>query len=248
MASFYPRHHSWEEDIESCNYVFDIERVIGYSLSNNALERDRCLWLARELSKETCGFDTLRVATLAGHEQSEIFANPLVDFNLGQRASYVVSKSILSSKTHSELNRQLQHNLSVHQALLHEAEGLLVKEIVQRAQERQKIVNRKTPNQGVSNRLKNLFLSVRVKVKDFQLNRKFEDYLGQKHFQKVYFQYKNNADRITTPYAGWYNYWIPDLDFNVVKRQLIPPQEAPKHLTAAKVLATYGLNHKRILN
>ena len=225
MASFYPKHHSWEEDIENCKFVFDIEEMIQYVLRNNSFERDRCLNLARELSKEACGRETLRVATLTGYEASKSFAKPIVDLNLAFRASYIVAKSVLSSKVNPELNKQLEHNLAIHEALLNEAENLLVNKILQLAQQRQTLLKQKVTNQGIINKLKNLFLGLKVKAKDSQLDSKFQEYLGQKHFQKVSLKYKEVTDRIIAPYFGWYSYSVPPLDFKVVKRQLIPLQD-----------------------
>ena len=221
LASFYPKHHEWEENIESCELAGNVEEMVRYVLRNNGFERDRCLRLARELTNETSGIDTLRIATLTGYERSESFASPVVDLNLGFRASYIVSKSVLGPKMNSDLNHQIADNLAIHQVLLNEAEDLLAMQITEIEQQREKLLKQKVTNQGIVNKLKNAFLFFRIKTKELRLNSKYQVYFQEKHFQKVAKKYKETTDEIISPYAGWYNYSVPTLDFTVVKRQLI---------------------------
>ena len=220
-ASFYPKHHQWEESIDSCELVGNVEEMIGCVLRNNGFERDRCLRLARALSNETSGRDTLRVATLTGYEASKSFAKPIVDLNLGFRASYIISKSVLGPKMNSDLNNQIANNLAVHQILLNEAEDLLATQITELEQQREKLLKKKVTSQGIVNKLKNVFLFVRIKTKELQLNSKYQVYFQKKHFQKVAKKYKETTDEILARYVGWYNYSVPALDFTAVKRQLV---------------------------
>ena len=84
MASFYPGHHSWEESIENCNWISNLDEIIHYWLRDNSFERNRCLGLANALSQDVQGKDgTMHVATLSGHEALQTFAKPIIDFNLG---------------------------------------------------------------------------------------------------------------------------------------------------------------------
>ena len=58
---------------------------------------------------------TLNIATLSGHEALQTFAKPIIDFNLGFRASYLVTKSVLSPRSNSHLDLALKQTLGYHE-------------------------------------------------------------------------------------------------------------------------------------
>ena len=72
------------------------------------------------------------------------------------------------------------------------------------------------------------FLSLRVKVKELHLNNKYNGYIQKKHLLKVYSNYRNETGGIISPHIGWYNYFIPELNLNVVKNELIPIQDSSR--------------------
>lgn len=157
MASFYPKHQSWEEDIEYANFTNDLEKTITYYLSNKWYERDRCLRLANTLSKKAEGRDnTLYVATLSGHAASKSFAKPIVDLNLALRASYIVTESVLSSKNCPALENKLRDLHSNYEALMRTAEEELSNKIVRLANERDDLKKRKVPQSGIVSKIKEL--------------------------------------------------------------------------------------------
>ncbi len=226
MASFYPRHKSWEQDIEDSNYVYNLEEKINYYLRNNEYQRARCLWLADALSREIQGKNnTLYVATLTGQEASKSFAKPIIDFNLGLRASYVVSKSVLSPKNCPTLETQLEDVLSNHETLLRNAEIELSEQISRLIEERDQLISKKVPPTGIVSKIKNWLLGVRIELKNDAAISKYKGYASRKHLEKVANFYRKATDSIVSPYVGWYNFQVPQINIGIVKRDLLSIQE-----------------------
>ena len=204
MASFYPKHQSWEEDIEYANFTHDLETTINYSLGNNWYERDRCLRLANILSNKAQGRDdTLYMATLSGRAASKSFAKPVVDLNLGLIASYVVTESVLSSKNCPDLENKLRNGLSKYEVLMRTAEVELASKIIRLANERDDLEKRKVPQSGIVSKIKNWILGIRIRLKDLAVNSSNSYYTQQKHLEKVVREYKKAANITVIPYSGW---------------------------------------------
>jgi hypothetical protein len=230
MASFYPNHHSWEESIDRCTYVSNLEETIRYWLRNNSFEKDRCLGLSSSLSVEVQGRDnTLHIATLSGHEPLTSFAKPIIDYNLGFRASYLVAKSVLSPRGSPELNLALRQSLAYYKSLMLDAELSFSQQIIQMANDIKRLKGKRTNNSAFVGKLKNFFLSLRVKVKELQLNSKYNAYVQNRHLLKVEPQYRNVIAGIVDPHMGWHNFNISKLDLGTVKKELIPIQEASRY-------------------
>lgn len=226
MASFYPKHQSWEQDIEDSNYVYDLKEKINYYLRNNKYQRDRCLWLVDALSREVQGKDdTLYVATLTGHEESQSYAKPIVDFNLALRASYVVSKSVLSSKNYPVLESQLGDALLQYEALLRNAEIELSDKIISLIEERDQLTNKRVTPTGIVSKIKNWITGVRIGFKDKAAISKYNDYVNRKHLANVANIYRDETDRIVAPYLGWYNIHVPEINIFIVDRDLLSINE-----------------------
>jgi hypothetical protein len=230
MASFYPGHHSWEESIENCNCVSNLEETIHYWLRDNSFERSRCLGLANALSMEPYGKDdTLRTATLSGHEALQTFAKPIIDFNLGFRASYLVTKSVLSPRSNSQLDLALKQSLASHETSLHNAELAISTKMIDMAKQVENLENKRITKSGIVPKLKNWLLSLRVEIKNFQLNSTYNGYVQKRHLLEVSGKYKEATDGIISPNVGWFAYSRPELNFSVIKNQLIPLQEVSKY-------------------
>ncbi len=230
MASFYPRHHNWEESIENCGLVSNLGDTINYWLRNDYSQRDRCLGLANALSSEVYGKDnTLNVATLTGFEPMKSFAEPIIDLNLGFRASYAVSKSVLSSKNSSQLDLTLKQALNHYEYLLHDAELAISAKMIEMSKQVENLKSKKIIKSGIVPKLKNWLLSFRVELKNFQLNSKYNGYLQKKHLLKVSKKYKEATDEIIGPNVGWFIFSRPELNFSIVKNQLIPLKDVANY-------------------
>ena len=230
LASFYPCHHGWEESIENCGCVSKLEETIQYWLRDNSFERSRCLGLASALSLEVEGKDsTMYIATLSGHEALQSFAKPIIDFNLGFRASYLFAKSVLSPASNLQLNLALKQTLGYHETLLYNAESTFSSQIVEIAKHVENLLSKRITKSGIVPKLKNWWLSLRLETKNYQLKSKYEKYVHKKHLSDVSAKYRGATNAIVNPHLGWYSFSIPELNFNVVKRQLIPLQEVAKY-------------------
>jgi hypothetical protein len=248
MASFYPKHQSWEESIEYANFTYDLEKTINYSLRNKLYERDRCLKLANALSKEAQGRDnTLHVATLSGHAASKSFAKPIVDLNLGMRASLVVTESVLSSKNCVALERKLKDGLSYYETLLRSAEEELSNNIIRLANERAGLEKRRVPSSGIVSEIRNWVLGVRIRLKEHSVNSNNNYYTKQGHLDKVVREYLKAASGTVTPYVGWYNFQIPRINPNVVGKELLSVQEIAKILGENEHALKESLNRVNVL-
>jgi len=226
FASFYPRHQSWEESIEHAYFTPDLQKTINNSLRNKGWERKRCLRLAEALSTNTQGKDnTLYLATLSGHAVSKSFAKPIVDLNLALRASFVVTKSVLSSKNSLALENKLRVELSNYEELMKTAEIELTNKIIRLVNEREELEKRKGLPSGLVSKIKNWILGIRIKLKDFAINSNYKSYTKQKHLEKVIKKYLKETNRTIVPYRGWYNFKIPKLNPSVVNKELLTHQD-----------------------
>lgn len=231
MASFYPRHQSWEEDIECANFSHDLEKTITYSLGNNWYERDRCLSLAHALSNKARGRDdTLHMATLSGRAASKSFAKPVVDLNLGLRASYVVTESVLSSGNCPTLENRLKDGLVTYEALMKTVEKDLSDKIIKLANEREDLKKRRVSQSGIVSKIKNWVLGIRIGLKNSATNSNYSRYAQQKHLRKLVNEYMEAANITVAPYSGWYNFRIPKINPNAVARELLSVQEIAETL------------------
>lgn len=231
FASFYPKHHSWEESIEYARFTSNLQKTINYSLRDKGLERERCLRLDEALSKKSQGRDnTLYLATLSGHEASKSFAKPIIDLNLALRASYVVTESVLSPRNSSTLENKLRFELSKHEELMRTAEIELTNEIIRLVNEREELEKRKVTSSGLVSKIKNWILGIRIKLKDLSVNSNYKNYTQEKHLEKVIKEYLTETNRTVASYRGWNNYKIPTLNPNIVTKELLAIQDVAKAL------------------
>ena len=231
LASSYPKHHRWEESIEYSNFTDDLKGTITYSLRNNLYERDRCLRLADALSKKSQGKNnTLYKATLTGYQASESYAHPLVDLNLGLRASYVVAESVLSPKGSPELVIALNEILKAHEGQLQNSEVGLSEKIVELVRKRDSLKSRIIAAPGIKAKLRNGFLKVAVGIRNMQVNSKSGEYDSQGHLRRVAEAYEEVCESVTNQYAGWYYFKVPELRFDLVEKELLLIQDVAKKL------------------
>jgi hypothetical protein len=247
MASSYFKHHIWEECIEDANFVDDLDGTISYSLRNNGYERDRCLRLANTLSRKAEGRDsTLYMATLTGYAASQSFSEPIVDLNLGLRASHVVTESVLSSKNCTALESKLADVLSRFEAVMVAAETELSDKIIRLVNERDALKKRKLPHSGIVPVIRNWVLGIRIGLKDFAAKSNNSDYIQRKHIKKVFREYVNAAKATAAPYSGWFNFQIPGVSPQVVRKELLSVCEIARFLSEKEDILQESLDNVRI--
>jgi hypothetical protein len=222
-------HHNYEQSIEDADFVFNVENIIHNFFQDNDYQLSRYSNIAHQLSLKVEGkYGTIRAATLVGVTQSQQTGKPKVDLNLALKACIVVTESVISSKNNSQLDLALKQLVLRYENLLHEAELYSSKEIISLTGEVENLKRKRLTKSGVIVKLKNGFLSLRIKVKELHLNNKYKEYIQKKHLLRVYVNYRNETGGIISPHVGWYNYLIPELNFDIVKNELIPIQEASK--------------------
>jgi len=62
-------------------------------------------------------------------------------------------------------------------------------------------------------------------MRDFQALRKLKKYDKQRHFEGVVKEYEKAVRRISAPHVGWYDFKIPTIDVNAVKKELLSRDE-----------------------
>lgn len=107
--------------------------------------------------------------------------------------------------------------------------------------------SKRVTKSGIMPKLKNGLLGLRVKVKELQLNSKYDGYIQKKHLLKVSSKYKEATDRIINPQLGWYIFSRPELNLDIVKSELIPIQESLKHFVLNGQIRCYNIRNQEIL-
>jgi hypothetical protein len=244
-------HHNYEQSIENSDFVYNIEDTLPYFFKDDNYQLSKYSNIASQLSQNIEGkYETLRVSTIVGANQSQKTGKPTVDLNLALKACLAVSQSVISSKNNSQLDLTLKQSLLKHENLLHGAELSSSEEIINLAGQVENLKRKRVTKPGFIVRLRNGFLSLRVKMKELGLKNKYNGYIQRKHLQKVYSNYGNEISGIISPHVGWYNYFIPELNLNIVKNELIPIQDSNGTLSGdiAKLVNSGRINSYRIGN
>jgi len=226
-------HQKWEQDIEDSHFLPDVESAIQYSFRDNYSKMRRYSDLAQYLSRTVEGRDaTLRTATMVGHEPSRESGKPIIDLNLALRASYVVSKSILSPKNCPELEATLAKTKRDYERLLQDSEFLISAELTELVRKRDVLKGKIVQEPGIVRKMKNWLYDVRAGLKNPQIDHKFWEYASQSHFHRVAKEYDNEVSKTTFPFEGWYNFRVPNIDFSIVEKDIS---------TIADVSSNFGL-------
>jgi excisionase family DNA binding protein len=225
-------HQNYEQSIEDSEFVYDLENTIQYFFMDNFAQLNRYINVANILSKKLEGKnDTILAATLEGRCPSAQTGKAKVDLNLALKASCVVAESVLSNKTNTQLDIALRQTLTHHESLLKNAELSSSEKIIEKANRVKNLKSKKTTKTGIFPKIKNGFLSLRIKISEFQLKSDFNKYTQKRHLLTVLNVYKQATNEIVNPHIGWYNYSIPELNLNIVEAELIPVQEVSKIFT-----------------
>ena len=228
-------HQNYEQSIEDSKFDYNLENTIKYFFTNDYHQLNKYSEIANSLSEKIIGKDdTLRAATLVGRSPSNQTGKPKIDLNLALKACFVVTESVLSSRTNTQLDLSLKQSLNYHENLMHDAELVVSTKIIEMAKQVQNLESKRITKSGTVSKLKNWLISLRVEIKNLQLNSKYNKYLQKKHLIKVSSKYKQATDNLINPHVGWYNFSISELNFSTVKNQLIPIQEVSKYFMVSE--------------
>jgi hypothetical protein len=162
---------------------------------------------------------------LSGQFKSTSSAKPLVDYNLGRKASYVVAKSVLSSKSCPELENKLRVGLSYYETQMRTAEADLSNKIVGLISERDELGIRRVPSSSFVPKMKNFILGIQIWLKEHAVTSNCNHYFAGEHLNEVARQYWSDSNGIIVAYGGWYNNQIPKINPSGISKQLLSLQE-----------------------
>jgi hypothetical protein len=213
----------WEQQIEEAYFVDDLEELVRSTFPDHKDRIDRYTELIRLLSEEIEGKQkTLDIATL--HETELGFwdvcigGSPDVDLNFALKTSLVIAKSVLGSRTYPKLQTELADLLMEYENKLRETEIAFVNEIVELIEKRDNL--KRGRKNGIFTTLRNCFWVLSSKIHDLRIKSKIKMYEQQKHLKAIVRKYKKNANMLVAPHSDWYNISIPEIDVDIVERQL----------------------------
>lgn len=215
------KHDSWEQGIDRCYISPDFTESINKI--NNKSEAERCAWVAKELMNEVQGpMDTIRIATIFSHQKTnDTIANPVVDLNLAYRASYTVTKSILSPKNSVSLDTQIKDIYKNYENMLWQEEGRMSEQLIKMFEQRNVLKGSLIDGKGLVVKIKNWMTGRKIRSLETNLASNYDDYFNKGHLKRVAWNFKNEETKITNNYSGWYIYAIPDLNINSVELRLL---------------------------
>lgn len=223
-------HQNYEQNIEDSSFVFDVEGTIQYAFQDDRYQLSKYSAIARNLSVSVEGKDaTLRVATLVGEHPSEKTGKPKVDLNLALKASLVVIESALSPKTCPTLETQLRETLAQHENFLRNAETESSDKVVRLIEEREHLVSKKGQPTGIVSKIKNWITDLRISLKNRAAVSTTRDYSHRVHLKNVANCYSAATERLVAPSVGWYNFQVPPINIEIIKRDLLSVQEIAGH-------------------
>jgi hypothetical protein len=219
-------HQNYEQNIEDAPFVMDVEKTIQYCFHDDSSQLRKYFELAKHFSAKVEGKEaTLRAATLVEEYPSNQTGKPKIDLNMALKASFVVTESVLSFKTCPTLEAQIKDVLAQHETFLRNAEIESSDKIINLIEEREQLVNKRVPPTGIVSKIKNWIIGVRIALKDNAAISKYKSYVSRKHLENVASFYRNATNRIVSPYVGWYNFQVPEINIGIVKRDLLSIQE-----------------------
>ena len=228
-------HQKYEQYIENSEFVYNLENTIQYFFRNDGAQLTWYSELARKLSGKVEGkASTLRAATLVGNYESQKTGKAKVDLNMALKASLVVTESILSSKTSNALQTQLNSTLAQYQTYLKNSEIESSNRLIRLIQERDQLDSRRVQSNGVVSKIKNWIIGTRISFRNWRANSSSTKYFSRSHLKRVADSYKKATKNVIKPYEGWYNFQVPQLNIDIVKRHLLSVQEVAGFLDVSE--------------
>lgn len=232
-SEYHPR---WEEQIEHSYFVDDLEKLVAWVFRKRKDERKEYAAIIGFLSKKIEGKkDTLKVATLRGHWRPTYGGAPEVDLNFAFKASLLTAKSVLGPRTCPKLQMELSRVLVEYEAMLIKTENIFANKIVELIKKRDELKKRRRKD-GVFPTIRNYFLTLLSKIHNLRARLKVKEYEQQKHLEEVARAYREAAKKLVSPHSGWYNITIPQIDINIVEKELLSVQEASEYFGISKTI------------
>ena len=230
-------HQNYEQNIENSEFIYNLENRIQNFFHNNDYRLIRYSTLARNLAGKVEGkAATLRIATLVGECPCDQTGKPMLDLNMALLASLIVTESVLSSKTFPPLETKLKDVLLKHEEFLRDAEVASANDVIRLVKERDELIKKKVPPTGTVSKIKNWIIGVRISLKDRTASSRARDYFHRTHLEDVANTYRLSTINVVAPCEGWYNFQVPQINLNSVKKQLLSVREVADHLGVSESL------------
>jgi len=229
LSSRSKHHVSWEQQIQDSYFVKNLEECIMRAFHDRPDRREEYTARAKLLSDKMEGKEkTLRLAAMPApgltFSGNHIYGKPHVDLNFALEASLLIARSVLSSRESPRLQADLKRACEEHEGLLKETETSFTNEIVELLNKRDDL-KRKRRKDGVLQALRNFFLTFSSKIHDLQAKSRIDNYEKKKHLKKVSRRYDDRVKKIVEPHRGWYDFTIPQINFNTVEKELLTVQQ-----------------------
>lgn len=237
----HPRHHNKSENqIQQAYFTYDLESLIEKSFQNNSEQKKEYLKYIEILSNDVIGkTDTLNLASLRGprvlNKNNRKFGNPYVDLNIACKVSLIIAKSVLGKKTNNALQQKVKNIQKFYEKILVKTEMSFVEEIIGINKKIIDFEKRKEKN-GIFKILLKNFLFYYLRKYDSELHKKLRDYETQKHLEKIIYDYISSVEEEIFPHRDWFNIFIPQIDINIVKNELVTLSEASQIFNTKGVL------------
>jgi hypothetical protein len=225
LTSRSPKHTSWEEQIEEAQLVSDLANLVEWTFRDRRNLKEEYTRIMRRLSGNIEGEKaTLELAVLAGDQYQE-YGHPKVDLNFAFRVCNSIAKSVLGPKTNPKLQLELNRVLAEHERVLKETEASFADELVRLVKKREEL-KKKKKSSGALSSVNNYFLALVGGIYSMRIGRKSKHYKEQRHLKKIAQRYRETAQDKAAPHQQWYNITIPQINIQIVKRELVTKQEA----------------------
>ena len=239
-------HSRWEDQIEQSYFNDNLQYIVDETFQHVSKMKQEYYRYIRKLSDDLQGkSDTLQIASMQGpgisHWGTRMYGKPYVDLNFALRASYIITKSVLSSKHNPDLQKKLDENEKDYQTKMRKTETQTTNEMIELINKYNKLKSQK--NDDFFKSLMHKISSWTTKIKtNHNLNR----YEQKKHLQKLNNEYRNVVHRITLAHSGWYNYYVAKLDVNSVQKELLTKQEVMEEFGIMKASLNRILSERNL--
>jgi len=225
LTSRSQKHTSWEEQIEEAHLVSDLANLVEWSFRDRRNLKEEYTRIMRRLSGNIEGEKaTLELAVLAGDQYQE-YGHPKVDLNFAFRACASIAKSVLGSKTNPKLQLELNRVLAEHERMLKETEATFADALVGLVKKRDEL-KKKKKSSGALSSINNCFLALVGGIYNLRIGRRSRHYEEQRHLKKVAGKYCETAHQKVSPHLQWYRITIPQINIQIVKKELLTSKEA----------------------
>ena len=225
LTSRSKNHSRWEQQIEQSYFNDNLQYIVDRAFQHISRMKQEYYRYIEKLSNDHKGkSDTLQIASMQGpgisHWKTRMYGKPYIDLNFALKASYIITKSVLSSKHNPELQKKLDENEKDYQTKLRRTETQTAKEMIELINKYNELKSQK--NDGF---FKSLMHKISTWTTKIRTNHNLNRYEQKKHLQKLNNGYRNLVHRITLAHSGWYNYYVVKLDVNSVQKELLTKQE-----------------------